>query len=70
MIAGMAPPPSKFNGNREPLEGWLLQVTAYFTITGTRNDRQRLVFVGLCLEGKSHDWWKANKDRYASWAEV
>ena len=37
MIAGKAPPPSKFNGNRERLKGWLLQVTAYFTITGTSN---------------------------------
>ena len=26
MIAGESPPPSKFNGNRERLNGWLLQV--------------------------------------------
>ena len=70
MIAGKALPPSKFNGNREQLEGWLFQVTAYFTITGTRNERQRLAFVGLCMEGKALDWWKANKDKYSSWAEV
>ena len=70
MIGGKAPPPSKFNGNRERLEGWLLQVTAYFTITGTRNERQRLAFVGLCMEGKALDWWKANKDKYSTWAEV
>ena len=42
MIAGKAPPPCQFNGNRERLEGWLLQVTAYFTITGTR-DRKSVV---------------------------
>ena len=70
MIAGKAPPPSKFNGNRERLEGWLLQVTANFTITDTRNERQRLAFVGLCMAGKALDWWKANKDKFTSWAEV
>ena len=70
MSAGKAPPPYKFNGNRDRLEGWLLQVTAYLTITGTKNERQRLAFVGLCMEGKAHAWWKATKDKYASWAEV
>ena len=70
MIAGKAPPPSKFNGNRERRESWLLQVTADFIITGTRNERQRLAFVGLCMERKALNWWKANKDKYASWAEV
>ena len=70
MIAGKAPPPCQFNGNRERLEGWLLQVTAYFTITGTRNERQRLAFVGLCRDGTALDWWKANKHKYSSWAEV
>ena len=70
MIAGKAPPPSKFNGNRERLEGWLLRVTAYFTITGTKNECQRLVFVGLCMQEKALDGWKANKDKYVSWAAV
>ena len=70
MIAGEAPPPSKFNGNSERLEGYLLRVTAYFPITGTRNERQRLTFVGLCMAGTALDWWKANKDKYASCAEV
>ena len=70
MIAGKAPPPCKFNGNRARLDGWLLQVTAYYTITGTRNQRQSLAFVGLCMEGKALDWWKANKDKYSTWAEV
>ena len=62
MIAGKAPPPSKFNGNRERLEGWLLLLTAYFTITGTRNERSRLAIVSLGMEGKARDWWKAKKD--------
>ena len=70
MIAGKAPPPSKFNGNRERLEGWLLQLTDYFTITGIRNERQKLAFVGLCMEGKALDWWKANKNKYSTWSEV
>ena len=70
MIAGKAPQPSKLNGNRERLEGCHLQVTAYFSITGTRNERQRLAFVGQCMAGKALDWWKANKVKYASRAEV
>ena len=70
MIAGKAPPPSKFNGNSDRLDGWLLQVTAYFTITGTRNERQWLAFISLCLQGKALAWWKANKDKYASCDEV
>ena len=70
ITAGKAPPPSKFNGSRERLEGWLLQVTAYFTITGTRNERQRLAFVSLCMKGKALAWWKSKKDKYSSWAEV
>ena len=64
MIAGKAPPPSKFNGNRARLEGWLLQLTDYFTITGIWNERQKLAFVSLCMEGKALDWWKANKGKY------
>ena len=45
-------------------------MTAYFTITGTRNERQRLAFVDLCIEGKALDWWKANKDKYSFDAKV
>ena len=70
MIAGKDPQHSKFNGNRERLEGCLLQLSDYFTITGIRNKRQKLAFVGLYMEGKALDWWKADKDKYSSWAEV
>ena len=70
MIAANAPPSSRFNGNRERLDGWLLQVTAYFTITGTRKERQRLAIIGLCMEAKALDWWKANKDKYLFGAEA
>ena len=45
MIAGKTPPPSKINRNREQLEGWLRQLTDYFTITGIRNERQELAFL-------------------------
>ena len=63
IIAGKAPPPSKFNGNSERLKAWLLQLTDYFTITGIKNERQKLAYVGLCMEGKALDWWMANKDK-------
>ena len=52
MIPGKAPPASKFNGNRKPLECWLLQMSDYFTITGIRNESQQLTCVCLYVEGK------------------
>ena len=70
IIAGMALPLSKFNGNREQLEAWLLQRTAYITVTGTRKESQRLAFVGLCIEGTALEWCKANKNKYSSCAEI
>ena len=36
-VAGKAPPPGKFSGDRDLLEGWLLQLEEYFNITLTRN---------------------------------
>ena len=66
IIAGKAPPPSKCDENRERLEGWLLQRTVYFTITGTGNECQRLAIVGLCMDGKALDWWQAKKNEYSS----
>ena len=51
MVAGKAPPPSKFRGNMKHLEGWILQMDDYFTITQTCNDVQRLAYVGPCAEG-------------------
>jgi len=29
-----------------------------------------MVFIGLCLEEKALDWWKANKSKYETWQEV
>ena len=56
MVAGKAPPSSKFRGNMKDLEGWMLQMDDYFTITQTRNEVQRLAYVGLCTEGDALEW--------------
>ena len=37
-VAGKAPPPGKFSGDRDLLERWLLQLEEYFNITLTRNE--------------------------------
>ena len=42
----------------------------YFTITQTRNEVQRLAYVGLCTEGEALEWWKSNKHRFNAWREV
>ena len=70
MIAGMAPPHCTFHGNTERPQGWLLLLTHYFSISGIRNERQQVAYVGLWMEGYTLDWWNANKDKYASCAEV
>ena len=70
MVAGKAPPPSKFRGNMKDLEGWILQINDYFTITQTRNGVQQLAYVGLCTEGDALEWWKSNKHRFNAWREV
>ncbi|KAF8416533.1 hypothetical protein EV426DRAFT_721789 [Tirmania nivea] len=70
LVAGKAPPPTKFKGERIQLEGWILQMNDYFLITLTRNEEQKLAYVGLCLERKALDWWKANRHRYATWVQV
>ena len=52
------------------LEGWILQMDDYFTITQTLNEVQRLAYVGLCTEGDVLEWWKSNNDRFNAWREV
>ena len=52
------------------LEGWILQMDDYFTITQTRNEEQQLAYVGLCTEGDALEWWKSNKHRFNAWKEV
>ena len=42
----------------------------YFTITQTRNEVQRLAYVGLCTEGNALEWWKYNKHIFNAWREV
>ena len=46
------------------LEGWILQMDDYFTVTQARNEVQRLAYVGLCTEGDALEWWKSNKHRF------
>jgi len=69
-ISGKAPLPTKFNGNRDALGGWILQLEEYFIITGVQNERQKMAFIGLYLEGKALDWWKANKNKVETWQEA
>ena len=52
------------------LEGWILQMDNYFTITQTGNKVQRLAHIGLYTEGDALAWWKSNKDRFNAWEEV
>ena len=52
------------------LEGWILQMDDYFTITQTRNEVQRLAYVGLCTEGEALEWWKSNNHWFNPWREV
>ena len=70
MVAGNAPLPSKFRVNMTDLEGWILQMDDYFTITQTHNEVQRLAYVGLYTEGDALEWWKSNKHRFNAWREV
>ena len=70
MVAGKAPPLSKFRGNMKDLKGWILQMDDYFTITQTCNEVQRLAYVGLCMEGDALEWWKSNKHKFNAWREV
>ena len=69
-MAGKAPATGKFSGDRDLLEGWLLQLEEYFNITLTRNERQRLAYVSTCLEGKALEWWRANKSKFRTWEEA
>ena len=52
------------------LEGWILQMDDYFSITQTQNDIQRLTCIGLCTQGDMLVWWKSNKYRFNTREEV
>ena len=69
-VAGNAPPTEKFGGDRDLLEGLLLQLQEYFNITLTRNEGQRLAYVSICLESKALEWWRANKSKFHTWEEA
>ena len=70
MEAGKARPPSTLQGHVKDLEGWILQMDDYFTITQIRNEVQRLVYVGLCTEEDALEWWKSNKHRFNACSKV
>ena len=69
MLAGKAPPSAKFFGDMKNLRGWILQIDNYFTIKRTRNEKQQLPYLGLCIEGKELQLWKAYRHRYITWEE-
>ena len=69
-VAGKAPPTGQFSGDRDLLQGWLLQLEEYFNITLTRNEGQRLAYVSICLEGKALEWGRANKSEFRTWEEA
>ena len=52
------------------LEGSILQMDNYLTITQTWNEVQRLAYIGLCIEGDASEWWKSNKHRFNVWKDV
>ena len=70
MVAGKAATPSTFRGNMKDLEGWILQMDDYFTITQTHNEVKRLAYGGLCTDGDALEWWKSNTHRFNAWREV
>jgi hypothetical protein len=70
MVAGKAPIPGKFSGDRDQLEGWILQMDDYFVVTKIRNQAQQLSFVSMCLSGTALEWWKNKKTTFHTWEEA
>ena len=54
-------------GEATKLEGWIAQMQAYFTITCTRNEEQRIAQVGLCVGGEVLTWWEKAQFEYTTW---
>ena len=69
MRAGKAPSPSKFSGDTNALEGWILQIDKYFLIMMITSEQQRLAYLSLYLEGTALEWWKTNRVKYTTWKE-
>jgi len=61
MVTGKAPLSGKFSGDRDQLEGWILQMEVYFVVTKIRNPAQQLSFISMCLAGTALEWWKNKK---------
>ena len=40
---------------------------AYFTLTCTRNEEQRIAQVGLCVGGEVLTWWEKAQFQYPTW---
>jgi len=70
MVAGKAPLPGKFSGDRDQLEGWILQMDKYFVVTKIRNPAQQLSFISMCLAGTALEWWKNKKSSFQTWEEA
>jgi len=70
MVAGKAPLPRKFSGDRDQLEGWILQMDDYFMVTKIRNLAQQLSFIRMCLAGTALEWWKNKKASFHTWEEA
>jgi len=64
MVAGKAPLPGKFSGDRDQLEGWILQMDDYFVVIKIRNPTQQLSFISMCLTVTALEWWKNKKSSF------
>ena len=54
-------------GEAAKMEGWIAQMQAYFTMTCTSNERQRIAQVGLCVGGEVLTWWEKAQFEYTTW---
>jgi len=70
MVAGKAPIPDKFLGDRDQLESWIFQMDNYFVVTKIWNQVQQLSFVSMCLTGTALEWWKNKKSSFYIWEEA
>ena len=63
-FSGKAPLLTKFNRSRNEIKGLILQLDQYFIIYGIRNEKQNILFVGLCMDRNVLHYWKENKNKY------
>ena len=55
---------------QEDLEGWLLQMDDLFKIILTRNEEQRLAYIGLCTKREPLVGWKYKGQRHNTWDSI